>query len=68
MGILKSFEENPSSISKKGVTPEKLSGALKNSTTHTNDLLKSFDGQLDLDGKTPETYLDKLGGIKSGNI
>ena len=29
MGILKSFEENPSSISKKGVTPKKLSGAEK---------------------------------------
>jgi hypothetical protein len=67
MGILKKFEESPTSLSRKGVTPENLPGANKASAIHTNELERSFDGQLDLDGKTPSSYQTKIGGLKSGN-
>jgi hypothetical protein len=68
MGILKQFEESPTSLSRKGVTPNTLPGADKGSQIHTDELKRSFDGQLDLDGKTPDSYDAKIGGLKSGNV
>ncbi len=68
MGILKKFEESPTDLSRKGSTPETLPGANKASELHTGELKRSFDGQLDLDGKTPKKYEDTIGGIKAGEI
>tara|TARA_Y100001972_G_C7574167_1_gene288159 strand:+ start:134 stop:340 length:207 start_codon:yes stop_codon:yes gene_type:complete len=68
MGILKQFEESPTALSRKGATPKTLPGANKASQIHTDELKRSFDGQLDLDGKTPDSYEAKIGGIKSGEV
>jgi len=68
MGILKQFEQSPTALSRKGATPKTLPGANKASQIHTDELKRSFDGQLDLDGKTPDSYEAKIGGIKSGEV
>tara|TARA_A100001201_G_scaffold27427_2_gene30126 strand:+ start:8048 stop:8242 length:195 start_codon:yes stop_codon:yes gene_type:complete len=60
MGILKSFNTQPSRHSLKGETPDIRDGALKTSQLHaqgTNPAkVKAGASELDLDGKTPDKY------------
>jgi len=57
MGILSNFKNDASSLSKKGVTPEKTGEVEKLAKIFTTDAAAS---NLDLDNKTPNKYIDTV--------